>query len=63
MGYVGTGHFICDTCKGKWKTRDELVAHNKTPLHLIEMARREIDAILTGLENQLRDCEVPRVEG
>jgi len=54
MGYVGTGPFICETCKGRWKTRDELLAHSESTLHLIEMARREINAILTGLEDRLR---------
>jgi hypothetical protein len=52
--YIGEGKFVCETCKGRWKTRDELVDHGKTPLHLIEMARKEIDQILTTLELRLR---------
>jgi hypothetical protein len=55
--YVGTGTYVCETCKGKWETADELFTHSETSLHKIEIVRREINQILTSLELELK--EVP----
>jgi hypothetical protein len=55
MGYVGTGKFVCETCKGRLRTRDELARHNETPLHKIEIVREEINKILTSLELALTE--------